>query len=399
MKSAALLRLLPLLLATAVGAQETWIRAPRIDDVWTGRDGRLRAQIGRRVFVYDVPAEPGAPPRLAETAEIPAGTSVFDHEAAFATVAGAAAVPLRAPLWLAEGLSAHPSADRVELRGAEETGLTGTLRVAVVRRETWGLAGETVLERSAPHVFALGRGPRAPLLVGRSDAYVVRGEDGVVRPVAAAGIDEASGVQGFEIVVPPFLGDFDGDGAPEFVRVDPGRGTLALQGGLLEASPPPPRPTRFGGPCVAALAADAVGDATQDLCALKLPTLTPARQLAVLVEGGVTAQALVYAGGKDGLGASPTFSVDVRLGIAVSVRDGDRRARVTTLFAPWRDGRLLVVEPGGAAKAVLWERPSDVRELGAVSAGEFVRPLRPARVRGRVCAVLRTADGDRLLAF
>ena len=319
--------------------------------------------------------------------------------AGVSTRADADAPPVRARLFLGGGRIAAPDSrgTAVILDDRPADAVAEFPRI-VSRRSGYGLGA--IAEETAiwPYVFALGAGPDAPILSGHGARFVVRSSAGAVAELPAVDLVLGSEVQGFAVELPPFTADLDGDGAPEFVRVDPGRGVFAVQTGLADAAPPSPQVRLLGGPCLAA-AALPPREAAPALYVLKLPALTPARQLGVLMEKRITAQALFYRGARPGIAATPAATIDVVLSIAVAVRDGERNGRVLTLVGPTADGRLLVSEPGKPAKLFSMDGGAKPAEIGTPPVGEWRRPLRPLIAEGRLLAVLRTADGDRLYAF
>ena len=407
------------IVAHPTAAQELRLSAPRIDDVFSGSDGCIRVQTGSKIIVLAESTVVAADVPAAPTIEIPPDAVVFDHDAALAYVssdgffvdgrrvrsagvlsrAARGTPPVRARLFLGGGLfAATDSRGTTVVHGDRPSDAMAEFPCVVERRSGYGLGAIVDETVTWPHVFLLGRSADAAILAGRRGRYVVRSGTGVVASLPGADLDEGSGIQGFSVDVPPFTADLDGDGVPEFVRTDPGRGVIAVQTGLLNASPPSPQIRLLGGPCLAAGAVPPSVDGPS-LYVLKLPALTPARQLAVLMEGRITAQALFYRGAKPGVGTTPDASVNVSLVLKVAVKDGERNGQVLSLVGPTADGKLLVSDPGRPAKLLGRGADASSKELGTLPSGEWLRPLRPLAHGGRLYAVLRTTDGDRLYAF
>ncbi|HYC78180.1 MAG TPA: hypothetical protein VEI02_11190 [Planctomycetota bacterium] len=411
-------------LAAACGGQSAWLAATDATALWRTASGRVCVHAGPSVIAFDGAA---ATPTVVDRLTLPRGVRLFDagdDGAAFVfddalehrPRVGAprrvalegppwpgATAPLRAPLLLADGRIVAPTPSSTRVLAPSEGVAPSAVDLGAARRRrtaTWGLAGVAEDVIAAPYVFALGAAGGGGLVYGTPGAWARRAAAGADAALPPVDLDERSKIDVFEASVPPVVGDFDGDGAFELVRVDPGGGVVVVQGGLDRAALPPPRPILLGGPCLAARVDDANGDGRDDLVALKAPPLGAAQKLSVLAEGRLRATALVYAGGPGGLGRTPETSVEVSLGVTLRVRDGERSARVVTLAAPAGRGRFLVADPGAAPRVVgagVEEAPATAFE--ATPDGAWIDPLGAVRVGDAVFALLAGADGTRLIRF
>jgi hypothetical protein len=388
-----------LLLSCSLAAQTTWLTAPSIDAVFVGDDGALRAQAGRRLYVFSI--SDGAP-RVAALLDVPRDADVFDHGADFATATlfedDPGATPLRAPLLLADGSRLVRRGDALVPEAAAATVAAAPFERARVRRDGFGLSGRTIETVAWPRVFALSQKPGGPWLVGRANRYFLSDAKGDFAPLPPAAIDEESTILDFDASTPPFLADLDGDGVFDFVRVDAGDGAVVVQRRALDRPPPPPEPIVLGGPCPAAEAADVLGDAALELVIVGLPSLSPARRLALLLEGAAPFTWHVFERGAEGLEELPRLSATKSLGVELTVRDGERRARVVPFAAAAREG-LLVATPGRRPERVAYSDGAATEFGTALPEGVWRAPLRPVRAFGRVFGVLRSGDRDRLVAF
>jgi hypothetical protein len=396
--------------ASHLGAQETILTAPSIDAVWTGSDGRVRAQCGRRIVVTGDPVTSVA---------IPAGAIAFDHgpalawctssatrvegagravkhDGAFTLRAEPGLLPLRAPLFLSDGVVLAPGTSTVHALDLA-TGTASDLGVApkLTRDRGWGLTGEIVDDTTVPSVFGFEKDGKRAFVSGAAGTWF-RIADGARAPLPPVEIKDRPAIEEFDHVVPPLFADFDGDGVPDLVRVDAAKGIVAVQGGLDRDPIPPPRIILLKTPILLTTAADAEGDGKTELIVVRLPALGPVQQLAILTQGKVTATVLVYslAQARDAA-ATPKHSVDVSLGVDVVARNQVRKAEFRDLVSC--GGAVLVATPGKPARRISYG--DETTTLGAVPAGEWADPLRPVRAKDGVYAVLKAGGEARLVRF
>jgi hypothetical protein len=324
------------------------------------------------------------------------GGGPSEHPVAFPLARQPGAAPLRVPFLVSPGSAVAPGADSARIVD-RRTGRAADLGLQplVSRDRGYGLTGQVVDDLVVPHVLGFEAGGRLVLLLGGPRGFT-RLVDGRRTPLPEVEIDEGARLEGFEHVVPPLLADLDRDGVPDLVRVDVVRGAVAIQGGLDRDPIPPPRVILLKAPVLAAAAADMTGDGAPELVVLRIPTLTPLQQLAILMESKVSATVLAYdLSARDGGAPAPSASTDVPVGVDIVVGEQVRRAEIRDLVA-FGNGKVLVATPGSRARAYPAGGGRPV-ELGPVPAGRWTDPLRPARAGRAVFGVLRSDDGARVV--
>jgi hypothetical protein len=397
-----------LALAAHLGAQETVLTAPSIDAVWTGSDGRVRAQCGRRVVLLGNPLTSVAIPEgaiafdhgpslawaTASATHVESGLKVVSHDGGFTLRAEPGLPPLRVPMFLSDGLVLAPGPSTVHAIDVA-SGKASDLQVRpkVSHDRGWGLTGQIVEDVTVPCVFGFEKAGRRHIVTGAAGAWfrIVDGKRGALPLVE---LKDGPAIEEFDHVVAPLFADFDGDGVPELVRADAAKGIVAVQGGLDRDVVPPPRIILLKTPILLTAAADADGDGKPDLAVVRLPPLGPVQQLAILMQSKVTATVLVYA--LAGLGDSavtPKLSLEVPLGVNVVVRDQVRRAQFQDLIAISR--KVLIATPGKPLRAISYG--GDATTLRDLPEGEWAEPLRPVRASAGIFGVMKSGGQARLI--